>query len=95
MIVTIRVETGTNFATWVPDTHYQTGTRVLVFCFEAMMVGKHLLRSRPTISRTDVTLQHTSRPSLLPSLHCKAMIVFSKHRIHLESLRREIMSCVP
>ena len=44
---------------------------------------------------TDVTLQHTSRPSLLLSLHGKAMIVFCKHRIHLESLHREIMACVP
>ena len=68
------------------------------FCFDDIMAGEHVLRStisRPTVMTTDVTLQHTSRPSLLLSLHCKAMIVFFKHRIHLESLRREIMSCVP
>ena len=51
--------------------------------------------SRPTVITTDVTLQHTSRPPLLLLLHCKTMIVFCKHRIHLESLRREIMACVP
>ena len=51
--------------------------------------------SRPTVITTDVTLQHTSHSSLLLSLHCKAMIVFCKHRIHLESLRREIMAWVP
>ena len=50
---------------------------------------------RPTVITTDVTLQHTSRPSLLLSLHGKAMIVFCKHRIHLESLRREIMLRAP
>ena len=53
--------------------------------------------SRPTVITTDVTLQHPSRLSLLLSLHCKAIIVFCKHRIHLESLRMEItiMACVP
>ena len=89
-----RVETGTDFATRVPDAHDPTGTRVLIFCFDAMMVGKHVLRStisRPTVITTDVTLQHASRPSLLLSLHCKAMIVFCKHRIHLESLCMKIM----
>ena len=96
--VVIRVETGTDFATRVPDVHYPTGTRVLVFCFDATMAGKHVLHStisRPTVIRTDVTLQHTSRPSLLLSLQCKAMIVFCKHRIQLESFLREIMGCVP
>ena len=29
-IMNIRVETSTEFATRVPDTHYPTGTRVLV-----------------------------------------------------------------
>ena len=51
--------------------------------------------SRPTVITTEVTLQHTLRPSLLLSFHCKAMTVFCKHRIHLESLHREIMWCVP
>ena len=73
--VQARVEMGADFATRVPDAHYPTGTWVLVFCFDAMMAVKCVLRSRPTISRptvitTDVTLQHTSRPMLLLSLHC-------------------------
>ena len=51
--------------------------------------------SGPTMITTDVTLQHTSRPSLILSLHCEAMIVFCKYRIHVESLRMEIMACVP
>ena len=29
-MVWFRVETSTEFTTWVPDTHYLTGTRVLV-----------------------------------------------------------------
>ena len=65
-------------------------TRVLVFYFDAMVAGKHVLRStvsRPAVITTDITLQHTSRPSLLPLLHCKAMIVFCKHRIYLGKFR--------
>ena len=82
-MVAVRVETDTDFATRVPDTHYPTGTRALAFCFDAMMAGKHMLCgtiSRPTcaVITTDFTLQHTSCPSLLLSLHCKAMIVFCK-----------------
>ena len=89
----IRVETGTDFAT--RGTGHSLPDR---YPFSVLTPWWRVLRSttsRLTVITTEVTLQHTSRPSLLLSFHCKAMTVFCKHRIHLESLHREIMWCVP
>ena len=53
---------------------YPTGTRVLVFCFDAMKHVLHSTISRSTVITTDITLH-------IPHVHrcycCKAMIVFA------------------